>query len=257
MSDSSRLLRLYAGEQVEGSRVDAITTLRGDDNTDPYSSFNCCDYVGDDPEHVASCRRALCQELGIPSDHLVTLRQVHSCRVVDALEVKGRVEADALVCDTPGIYIGIFTADCVPILLFDRRQGVIAAVHAGWRGTLSRILTPTIDMMLAKGALMADIEVIFGPAICRDCYEVGMELIEEFGAADFPMERIATIDTAKGKGHLDLVEANISILEEIGVSSKRITRSNLCTLCNPGRFFSARRLGINSGRILTAIAINP
>lgn len=112
-------------------------------------------------------------------------------------------------------------------------------------------------MMLAKGALMADIEVIFGPAICRDCYEVGMELIEEFGAADFPMERIATIDTAKGKGHLDLVEANISILEEIGVSSKRITRSNLCTLCNPGRFFSARRLGINSGRILTAIAINP
>lgn len=112
-------------------------------------------------------------------------------------------------------------------------------------------------MMLAKGADMADIEVIFGPAICRDCYEVGMELIEEFGAADFPMERIATIDTPKGKGHLDLVEANISILEEIGVSSKRITRSNLCTLCNPGRFFSARRLGINSGRILTAIAINP
>lgn len=257
MSDSCRLLRLYAGEQIAGCKVDAFTTLRGDADGDPYSAFNCCDYVGDNPEHVAACRRNLCRQLDIPSDHLVTLRQVHSCRVVDALEVEGKVEADALVCDTPGIYIGIFTADCVPILLFDCQHGVIAAVHAGWRGTLSRILTPTIDMMLAKGARIDDIEVIFGPAICRDCYEVGMELIEEFGAADFPMERISTIDTAKGKGHIDLVEANIFTLETLGISAERISRSNLCTRCDTDRFFSARRLGINSGRILTAIGIKP
>lgn len=237
------------------SGVVAFATRRGEAGISAYSSFNCCPYVGDDSEHVSRCREALLQTLGIDATRLKTLRQVHSVRVVVGDEASPTVEADAVVTNRLGEYVGVYTADCVPVLLVDPVAKIVAAAHAGWKGTLGGIVTRTVEKMTSLGADVSHIHVAFGPAICGGCYEVGQELIERFAEAGFAMERISTVHPTTRKPHLDLVEANAVLLERVGVASEHIRRSNICTRCAPDQYFSARALGVESGRVLTAIAI--
>lgn len=237
------------------SGVVAFATRRGEAGISAYSSFNCCPYVGDDSEHVCRCREALLQTLGIDAMRLKTLRQVHSVRVVVGDEASPTVEADAVVTNRLGEYVGVYTADCVPVLLVDPVAKIAAAAHAGWKGTLGGIVTRTVEKMTSLGADVRRIHVAFGPAICGGCYEVGQELIERFAEAGFAMERISTVHPTTRKPHLDLVEANAVLLEQVGVASEHICRSNICTRCAPDQYFSARALGVESGRVLTAIAI--
>lgn len=237
------------------SGVVAFATRRGEVGVSAYSSFNCCPYVGDDPTHVDDCRRALLKSLRIDPSQLKTLRQVHSVRVVAADEASPTVEADAVVTNRPGEYVGVYTADCVPILLVDPIAGIAAAAHAGWKGTLGGIATLTVEKMTSLGADVERIHATFGPAICGGCYEVGQELIDRFAEEGFPMERISRVNPTTAKPHLDLVEANVVLLERVGIAAEHISRSNICTRCAPDTYFSARALGVQSGRVLTAIAI--
>ena len=180
----------------------------------------------------------------------VTVRQIHSADVWNAHPLTDRqCEGDALVTDDLNRRIGVRTADCVPILLLDANKRAVAAVHAGWRGTVAAIVTRTLEKMRADfGTSTADVRAAIGPCIRECCYEVGPEVASQF-APIFP-----EWPTVIGKQHLDLVEANRRHLTFAGVPDSQIFDSGLCTVCLPEHFFSYRREPQNPGRMLSVIA---
>ncbi len=179
----------------------------------------------------------------------ITLRQIHSSRVLNANGLKDREsEGDALVTDQIGIGIGIRTADCVPILLLDCCNRAVAAVHAGWRGTAAGIIKCTIEKMGHDFQTRpADVYAAIGPSIRDCCYEVGPEVAEQF-ASVFPEWRPGT-----AARKLDLSEANRHQMQKAGVPAERIFDSGLCTTCQAAQFFSYRREPENPGRMVAAI----
>lgn len=244
--------------------VEAFSTTRGEvDRRNAYSGVNLCDYVGDDALRVLDARLTLAMQLGVDLDDLVMPRQTHSCRVavIDerfrALDIDKQEAAlegvDALVTSLKGVVIGVNTADCVPIVLVDSQAGVIAVAHAGWRGTVGRIGEAVVKEMCRQGASADHIQAALGPSICQECFEVGDEVVEAFKQAHFNLDDIVTRNAATGKAHIDLRAANRAVLVAAGVPVGNIVESQHCSRCEHDRFFSARRLGINSGRTLTGI----
>ena len=238
--------------------IEAFTTLRGDAVAgDNYSSFNICNYTGDSLNHIAACRRLLCQELGIADSDLILPRQTHSS-LVATITAESRHEAnlegiDALVTDLPNVAIGVNTADCVPIVLADSEAGVLGVAHAGWKGSKDRIACRTVEAMCQLGANPQRIMAAVGAAICQDCFEVGDEVLQQFIEAGFDPAIIAKRNPATGKAHIDLPLVNRLNLVQSGVPDANIALSHRCTRCQPLRYFSARRIGIHSGRIFTGI----
>jgi YfiH family protein len=256
------LLHLDFVTTVEG--VEAFSTVRGEvDKRNAYSSVNLCDYVGDDALRVLDARLMLAMQLGVDLDDLVMPRQTHSCRVavIDegfrSMDIDRQEQAlegvDALVTKLPGVVIGVNTADCVPIALVDGQAGVIAVAHAGWRGTVGRIGKAVVDEMCRQGASAGRIQATMGPSICQECFEVGDEVVDAFQQAHFNLDDIVVRNAATGKAHIDLRAANRAVLTAAGVPDDHIMLSQHCSRCEHDRFFSARRLGINSGRTFTGI----
>lgn len=242
----------------------ALQTQRGEiSQNDPYSQWNLCDYTGDDALKVLDARMQFCQQMGIDLDHLVMPRQTHSTnvKVLDQNFVDASIEeqdsalegVDALVTKLPGVCIGVNTADCVPIALVDPKNGVIAIAHAGWRGTVGQIAAKTVEAMCKLGANASNIVATMGASICQECFEVGDEVVREFEQAGFDMSPIMKRNATTGKAHINLQEANRQVLIKAGVNPKNITLPEHCSRCEHDRYFSARRLGINSGRTFTAI----
>ena len=150
--------------------IDAFSTERGAaDCFSPYSEFNCCGYTGDSPAHVEDCLKRLRTLLG--TEHIVTARQTHSTNVavIDSVPPTPPTDVDALVTRLPNVAIGVFTADCVPILLCEPKSGLIAAVHAGWKGTAKGIVAKAIETMVDEGADRSGIEAVVGASICQTC----------------------------------------------------------------------------------------
>jgi len=179
----------------------------------------------------------------------VTLRQIHSDRVVNANGLLGRQsEGDALVTDEIGRSIGVRTADCVPMLLLDAKKRAIAAVHAGWRGTAAQVVARAIERMRSEFATDAgDLYAAIGPCIRACCYEVGKEVAEQFEGGSLE-ENAAT-----GKHRLNLPHTNRAQIQRAGVSPERIFDCGLCTRCESAHFFSYRREPENPGRMIAAI----
>ena len=202
-----------------------VTTRHGGCSTGNYASFNCTPYTGDHPDCVRKNQ-----------------------------ELQG---VDALITRTPGCCICISTADCIPILLYDKEHHAIAAVHAGWRGTVRHILAHTLRRMQATcGTEGKDIIACIGPGISFASFEVGDEVHEAFRAEGFPMEQISAWKPETHKYHIDLWKANHLQLSDFGVPSRQIETAGICTYRQHEDFFSARRLGIKSGRILSGIMLN-
>ena len=256
------LERLDFVTAVEG--VEAFSTTRGEvDRRNAYSGVNLCDYVGDDALRVLDARLTLAMQLGVDLDDLVMPRQTHSCRVavIDerfrSMDIDKQEEAlegvDALVTSIRGVVIGVNTADCVPIVLVDGKAGIVAVAHAGWRGTAGRIVGKVVEEMCRQGADARNIQAAMGPSICQDCFEVGDEVVEEFRKMGFLLDEIVVRNDVTGKAHIDLRAANRAVLVAAGVPSGNIALSRHCSRCEHDRFFSARRLGISSGRTFTAI----
>lgn len=256
------LVELDFAEPVDG--VVAFSTTRGEvDRRNAYSGVNLCDYVGDDALRVLDARLTLAMQFGVDLDDLVIPRQTHSCRVaviddtfreMDIDKQEAALEGvDALVTSLKGVVIGVNTADCVPIVLTDRQAGIIAVAHAGWRGTVGRIAAKAVEEMCRWGAQAGRIQAAMGPSICQDCFEVGDEVVEAFKEAHFDIDAIMKRNPDTGKAHIDLRAANQSVLISAGVPSEVIVTSQHCSRCEHDRFFSARRLGINSGRTFTGI----
>lgn len=249
-------------DTVEG--VEAFSTTRGEvDGRNAYSGVNLCDYVGDDALRVLDARITLAMQLGVDLDDLIMPRQTHSCRVavideafrlMDIDKQESALEGvDALVTTLHGVVIGVNTADCVPIVLVDGQAGVIAVAHAGWRGTVGRIAEAVVKEMCRQGARAERIQAAMGPSICQECFEVGDEVVEAFKKARFDLDGIVKRNLATGKAHIDLRAANRDVLVAAGVPAAHINLSQHCSRCEHDRFFSARRLGINSGRTFTGI----
>jgi YfiH family protein len=177
----------------------------------------------------------------IPAANLATLKQVHSAECVVAGGRTGQLgQGDALLENTPGAVIAVKTADCMPILLVDPRNRAVAAVHAGWRGTVARIAPGAVEAMRGRfGSRPGDLIAAIGPGIGKCCYEVGPEVAVEFGE--------------QGRAHIDLTATNRNQLQQAGV--ERIYAANLCTMCNPEDFHSFRRDKEAAGRMYSFAGI--
>ena len=254
-----------------GEGVTAFSsTRRGGYSKGSYGEFNINRYCGDDEEAIRQNRELLCELLGISDHQLVMPHQVHQTEiaVIDTAfmqlseeERQASLEGkDALMTDMPGVCIGILTADCIPVLLYDRVHHASCAIHAGWRGTVKRIVEQAVAKMTVvydtkPGELMAQI----GPGIHLESFEVGDEVYDAFCQEGFQMNvmsrQFITADGYHRKWHIDLPACNRLQLMSSGVPSSKIAVSDVCTFQQHETYFSARWLGINSGRIFTGILL--
>ncbi len=174
---------------------------------------------------------------GLTQDEMASLKQIHSGIALLADRPIGCVgEGDALVATEPGVTVSIRTADCLPILLVDPDRGVVAAVHAGWRGTAARVVAQAVEKM---GARPEDLYAAIGPGIGKCCYEVGTEVAVQLGETE--------------AGRVDLAEHNRRQLTSLGVRGDRTDVLGLCTFCDADQFWSYRREGARAGRMISFI----
>ena len=160
---------------------------------------------------------------------------------------------DAVVTDCRNVCIGVHTADCVPVLFYDPVHHAVGAAHAGWRGTVKRIVQHTLRRMTELyGTDPKELKAVIGPCISQKNFEVGQEVYDAFASAGFAMERIARMYE---KWHIDLPLCNQLQLEELGVPAANIFQSAICTYDNASDFFSARILKEGFGTIYTGIAL--
>ncbi|HKX30882.1 MAG TPA: peptidoglycan editing factor PgeF [Blastocatellia bacterium] len=240
---------------AESGFTNAFSTRFGGVSPLPDSALDLGNARAGDQEQVGENRRRFIHALGalgaleIPGDsdwQLVTARQVHSAEV---RSVQARAEApdrfsgcDALTADLDRVLLGVQTADCLPILIADRRTGSFAAVHAGWRGTLAGIVARTIEQMqMCYGSRPADLLAALGPAIGPCCFEVGPEVVEQFRTRYGYLDDLVSKRQDNGHAHLDLNQANGRQLIDCGLQAESIFNLNLCTFCRNDLFFSYRR----------------
>lgn len=240
---------------MNSGRVIAGTSMRGPEASasDSYSGFSVCNYTNDAEVHYTAHLCELQDYFTPDIDCIVMPRQTHTANVQVIRNheeaISGLPDIDAIVTDVPGILIGINTADCVPVVIVDEAAGVIGAAHAGWRGAVAGIIRRTVEAMRSIGAEPERCRAYIAPAICTDCFEVGEEV-----AARFP-ERY--LDRTLGvKPHVDLKGYVAGELEASGLPPAQISIDQDCTRCNPMRYFSARALGIASGRNFTFVGLN-
>ncbi len=225
-----------------------------------YASLNCGPGSGDDPKRVAANRARALQQLGQSPDALTTLHQVHSAR---AVRVSGAwpdapPEADGMVTATPGVVLGVLTADCAPVLLADPQARVIGALHAGWRGTLAGVVEATVTEMAALGAKPSRVVAAVGPCIHLRSYEVGPDLVAPL-LDDDPGNKAFLSPSRTGDRFLfDLAAYVMSRLERAGL--RELVSTPCDTYAEAERFFSyrrARHLGEpDYGRQLSAILLD-
>lgn len=250
------------------TQVTAFSTTRnGGVSKGDYASMNCTPYTGDDTEAVQRNQQLLCTALHIEKEQLIIPYQTHSVNalVIDKEFLQQNAgkrdeqlqNIDALITQEKGVCLCVSTADCAPILLYDRKQQVIAAIHAGWRGSVNYIVRNTLEQMQRLYNTQGeDIFAAIGPCIGFDAFEVGDEVYDAFKQNDFPMEYISGWKPETHKWHIDLQMANSVQLIDFGVPTEQIDICDICTFTHYEKFFSARRLGIKSGRILSGIFMN-
>lgn len=254
------------------------TTRHGGVSEGNYASLNINEYCGDSKANTDANRLLLANELGIDANHIIMPHQTHGVesRIIgeefatlpDGVKKMLLEGVDAVMTNIPGMCIGVSTADCIPVLLYDEEHHAAAAIHAGWRGTQARIVHKAVqEMRMAYQTDPTKLKAVIGPGISLDNFEVGDEVYADFEQAAFDMSTIAeerikrnpnADDPAKAferKWHINLPLANIQMLTHNGVDETNIINTGICTFDNADNYFSARRLGIESGRIYTGIII--
>lgn len=225
-----------------------------------YESLNCGLGSKDNIHAVAENRRRVAHKLGAGRDRLITPYQYHSADVVTAKQAWTREtapRADAVVTSSPGLAIGVSTADCVPVLFADANARVIGAAHAGWRGAISGVLEATIGAMEELGAERSAIAAAIGPAISQNAYEVGEEFEREFVAQHTDNKRFFARSDAHSRPHFDLIGYVQARLQNADIG--QLEKLEICTYLPENRLFSYRRSGhrheSDYGRQISAILI--
>ena len=233
----------------------AFSTRIGGTSQGIFSSMNLRFGHGDEDARVRENFHRMASVLGTDEAHMVLTKQTHTTnvRVVTAADAGYGVvrerpydDVDGLITDVPGLALGIFAADCVPLLFVDPVHHAIGASHSGWRGTVARMGEVTIRAMQSTyGTVPSDLICAIGPSICRDCYEISEDVAQHFMSA-YPghAREILRDDGLNAAGehkyHLDLWAANRIVLEEAGVPASQISTTDICTNCNPELLFSHR-----------------
>ena len=237
------------------------TTRHGGVSEGNYASLNINEYCGDSKDNTDANRLLLANELGIDANHIIMPHQTHGVesRIIgeefatlpDGVKKMLLEGVDAVMTNIPGMCIGVSTADCIPVLLYDEEHHAAAAIHAGWRGTQARIVHKAVqEMRMAYQTDPTKLKAAIGPGISLDNFEVGDEVYAAFNPnADDPAKAF------ERKWHINLPLANIQMLTHNGVDEANILNTGICTFDNADNYFSARRLGIESGRIYTGIII--
>ena len=228
-----------------------VSTRAGGVSKGPYESFNLGDHVGDDIEAVEANRARLARGVGLTPDRLVWMEQVHGRTVatVDGPVAEALEATDAVVTKQPGLGLVVLTADCVPVLLGDGEAGVVGAVHAGRVGARVGVVVEALKAMMALGAELERIEVLLGPAVCGECYEVPADMQKDVekhlpGSAS---------KSRRGTPALDLRAGLWNQLASAGV--RRIGVDPRCTF-EEKDLFSHRRQA-PTGRLASLIWIEP
>ncbi|WP_308245379.1 peptidoglycan editing factor PgeF [uncultured Prevotella sp.] len=275
MSNKQPVLNYY---ELSSDVTAFSTTRHGGVSDGNYASLNINEYCGDSKDNTDTNRQLLATELDIDANRIIMPHQTHGVetRIIgqEFLSLPKSVKkmllegVDAVMTDIQGICIGVSTADCIPVLLYDEEHHAAAAIHAGWRGTLARIVHKTIqEMRIAYQTEPTKLKAVIGPGISIENFEVGDEVYNAFDQAAFDMNSIAeecikrnpnADDPSKlfeKKWHINLPLANLQLLTHNGVNEANIINTDICTYDNADNYFSARRLGIESGRIYTGIII--
>jgi len=233
-------------------------TRRGGASSGVYQGLNCGFGSTDQTDVVALNRTRVADAMGVDAGDLATVFQYHSAEVLtlDRPPEGERAKADAMVTATPGVALGILTADCAPVLFADADAGVVGAAHAGWKGALNGVLENTLSAMEALGADRGNTVAVVGPCISQASYEVGPEFMDAFMAVDPAYARFF----AGGNGdrvQFDLPAFALHRLREAGIGDAEWTR--YCTYSDPDRFYSYRRSvhlkEADYGRLISAIRI--
>jgi hypothetical protein len=199
----------------------------------------------------------LAEKLGLPSRSLVFPDQTHTNCVTEISEVPESAiqETDALVSNKAGICLCVQTADCVPVLLFDPVANVVSAVHAGWRGTVGKIVENAVTQMVSKyGTLPENIRAVIGPSISPAIYEVGDEVVRA-AQKTIPNVKLTLQQNSSGKYHFNLWEANRQLLLGSGLNALNIEVLGECSFSGIEKYYSARRDGVETGRMVSGILL--
>jgi len=230
-----------------------VTTKEG------WISGNKPRFTGDSEAIYSGFRKELAISCELDADQFVFPRQTHSDGVVivTSENVTDTIDdTDALITNERGLFICVQTADCVPILLFDPVKKVVAAIHAGWKGTISKIAKKTIMQMTEKfGCNPADIVAGIGPSIHIHAYEVGPEVVEAVESSFSNSPALLKPSMNEGKAYFDLWEANQTVLMESGIPEENIELMGLCSFEQADLFYSARRDGTDTGRMVSGIRL--
>ena len=248
---------------IDAEVVAFSTTRKGGNSEGNYSEFNINEYCGDDVDAVRKNRLLLSEELGIDVDRLIIPHQTHGIELrqignefftlpeqIRKMLIDG---VDGILTSVPNVCIGVSTADCTPVLLYDTEHKAACAVHAGWRGTVARIVQKAVvEMRNAFHTEPSLLKACIGPGISLEHFEVGEDVYNAFCEAGFEMKEIAE---KRDKWHIDLPLCNKIQLEQMGIGPEQIYDSGTCTYAHADEYFSARRLGTASGRIFTGIML--
>ena len=232
---------------------------RGGKSLGPFAGLNVSYRVGDDPKVVSQNDCDVKLAAGIHDGRIVTMKQMHGEDLVEVKDknLKEAGEADGMVTSEKDIYLAVLTADCVPLLFVAPKQRVVAAVHAGWRGTMAGIAEKTARLLKTRyGVEPSELEVALGPSIGICCYEVKDDvagpLMKRWGKLTTP-----SIAVRDGKSFINLRRLNRDILRAAGVPGNQLFQVGPCTSCTPEDFFSYRRERSETGRQMSFVGWLP
>jgi len=270
-------LKIFTAWEDLPSDVNAgISARHGGKSSAPYFSLNCGLHVGDSLPAVLDNRKLIASTVGFPLESWVFGQQVHGCQVeVVTLSDRGKGtvandtalhNVDGLVTNEPGVCLGAFYADCVPLYFYDPVQRVVGLAHAGWKGTAGRIAEATIlKMQQCFECVPERILAAVGPSIGICCYEVDEKVIGQIKAADgsnitdgnvFGDDKPLFYPSANGKYQLSLQQLNRFIMLEAGIMASHIEISSWCTSCHTELFFSHRQEHGLTGRMMAWIGLS-
>jgi len=229
----------------------AQSTRHGGVSPAPFHSLNLGKSTADAPVHVAENRRRFCAALGFRPEQMAWSKQVHGDQVRRVFGSGGSEGFDALVTNVPGILLAVSVADCTPILVYNKRQKVVAAIHAGWRGTVAEIIVKTLIIMEKEFEIRSEDCFAYVGACIDECsFEVGDEVAAEFAQ---PFKRF---DVELGKFFVNLKKANVAQLIAFGIPENQIEISPYCTVLHHEDFFSHRKSGGQAGRGMGVIGMS-
>ena len=244
-----------------------VSTRIGGLSPPPYESLNLGFHVEDNAKTVLQNRERLAANIGIPLSDFTIPKQIHSGTVtIVTEEMRGKgaadfdtaIEAtDAMITDVPRLCLTVLAADCVLVLFFDPQKKVIAAVHAGWRGTVKLAAQKTVETLKQDfNCNPTNLLVGIGPSIGPCHYEVGPEVIAQVADTFGSTNGYITDKTPDGKGYFNLWEANKRQVIEAGIPAKNIEVAQICTYCNAHLFFSERHQKGRTGRFGAGIMLS-